>query len=766
MKAPELLAGAAPPPAPSPTPERRSGNQAPPSSSGQTLFGFPGPTTNSVVADDIHALLFALSTGAVALLLILRPHVAAGITEADEQRTYALAWPAALAAALMVPAAVKFVERKWVGPSTLFWPLMGICHTALWLCAVERFRLIDAARGPLRGEALAGAFRWTAVGHAVLTIALLASFVIVRSRSAPGESRLARRKEPIGAIGVALAIAGLAWIVIQFSQTSYDANTIGAFIVVAAILLLARGTPTFSRTRLTPLVGDGLVLAGLVLLLWFPEIGVGARVGPRGADIWVDHYNFYLGPVAAVLGGRSPLVDANSQYGIGVIYFIALLFRLRLFESSNYGLAHLICFLEVMRSFVLYLTMRRLTGKPLVAFLFLCTSLAISIFWPLLVYITLPSVGPLRFIIEYALVAAIAFQDTAASSSRRSSGFGVLLVVAIGSLWSVDTAITVIGAHLGTRALVALGAPEPLLRRAIRFSRDAALTAVAVGAGVLALTIHVRATTGAWPIWDHAIRYILFYRTWAGWTVPIEPWAMWLPTGLVYLGSFVAIARRADRSPEAQAIFAMTLVGIAEMNYYIGRSYSGNLAVVSVPAVFVGCYWMAVLLERTRGVLRLAVGTAGYAAAMMLIFTGLPGFVSKLPFSLLMYSASAKKAPPRSHSPEATEAAALFRKYAPHDRRIAVFLKMDVEVEALLMTRRTQMWPLAYVEQDNLLPEARNAALAFKPPLHVGDTIFVGQHLSALQSEIVRHLTHDFALTEVETTPLGIKALRMSPGSH
>ncbi len=642
---------------------------------------------------------------------------------------------------------------------------MGIGHTALWLYAIECFHRIDMAPRPLRGEALARAFRWTAVGHAVLSIALLASFVIARSRSAPGESRLARRKEPIGAICVALVIPGLAWIVIQFSQTSYDATTFGALFVVAAILLLGRSTLTFSRPQLMPLVGDGLVLAGLVLLLWFPDIGVGARVGPRAADIWVDHYNFYLGPVAAVLGGRSPLVDANSQYGVGVVYFIALLFRLHLFESSTYGLAHFICFLEVMRSFVLYLTMRRLTGNPLVALLFLCTSLAVSIFAPLFVYITLPSAGPLRFIIEYALVAAIAFQNTAASSSRRSSGFGVLLIVAIGSLWSVDTAITVIGAHLGTRALVAFGAPEPFRRRVITFSRDAALTAVAVGAGVLVLTIHVRATTGAWPIWAYAIRYIVFYRTWVGWTVPIEPWAMWLPTALVYLGSFVAIARRADRSVEAQTIFAMTLVGIAEMNYYIGRSYSGNLAIVSVPAVFVGCYWMAVVLERTKGVLRLALGTAGYAAAMLPIFSGLPGFVSKLPFSLLMYSASAKTVPPRSHSPEAKEAAALFRKYAPHDRRIAVFLRMDVEVEALLMTRRTQMWPLAYVEQDNVLPEARKAALAFKAPLHVGDTIFVGQKLSALQGEIVGHLTHDFALTEVETTPLGIKALRISSES-
>jgi hypothetical protein len=415
----------------------------------------------------------------------------------------------------------------------------------------------------------------------------------------------------------------------------------------------------------------------------------------------------------------------------------------------------------VARSFVLYLTMRRLTGNALAALLFLCTSLAVSVYAPLFGYITLPSAGPLRFLVEYALVAAIAFQGPAANSSRRSS-VGVLFLVALGSLWSVDTAIAVIGAHLGTRALVAFGAPEPLRRRAITFSRDLARTAGAVGAGLLVLTIHVRATTGAWPIWDHAIRYIVFYRTWAGWFVPIEQWAMWLPTALVYLGSFVAIARRADRTAEAQAVFAMTLVGIAEMNYYIGRSYSGNLAVVSVPAIFVGCYWLAVVLGRTRGVLRLAVGTAGYAAAMMLILNGLPGFVSKLPASLLMYGASAKASPAPAPSPEAKEAAALFRKYAPHDRRIAVFLKMDVEVEALLMTRQTQLWPIAYVEQDNLLPAAREAAVAFKPPLHDGDTIFVGQGLSPLQSEILGRVTRDFTLTEVETTPLGIKASRIS----
>ena len=262
--------------------------------------------------------------------------------------------------------------------------------------------------------------------------------------------------------------------------------------------------------------------------------------------------------------------------------------------------------------------------------------------------------------------------------------------------------------------------------------------------------------------WLFLLEYILFYRTWTTWCVPIEEWAMWVPTSLVYLGSAVAIARRADRSVESQAVFAMSLIGIAEMNYYIGRSYAGNLAMVCVPAVFIGCYWLSIVLARTRGGVRLVVGTAGYTAAMLLIFTGLPGFLSKLPFSLLMHTATAKTAAPWVHSPEALNAAAVFRKYAPRERRIAVFLNMEVEVEALLMAGKTQLWPIAYVQQDTLLPQAREAAAAFKAPLRVGDTIFVGSRIDALQAEIVSRLKRELTLAEIETTELGIQVLRVT----
>ena len=741
-------------------PEPRSDTRAP-DCSRRTLFGFPQRPPGNVLVEDISALLFALSTGALTLLQILRPHVEAGITEADEQQTFAMAWPAALAAALIVPAVIKFAERRLLDSSSLFWPLMGVGHTALWLRTVTRLHAIDVAGGPLRGKAITDAFRSTASSHALLTLSLFLGFALLRAWSpAPGSWR-ARNRPLAGAACLAMASAGIGWIVLQFSQTTFTETSLLAFSAAGAMLVLVTRSRAIDRPRPLP-VADLFVLGALVLLLWFPEIVVGARSGPRGADIWVDHYNFYLGPVAAILGGRSPLVDANSQYGVGVVYFIAFVFRLRLFEPSLEGLAHLICLLEVARFFILYLAMRRITRSLPAALLFLCTCLAINVFAPLFVYITLPSCGPLRFIIEYVLVAAIAFQDSTAVSSRRSPSLGILVLVSVGALWSIDTAVTVVGAYLGTRALVALGSPGPRRWRLLAFARDVGLTGVAVGAGLLALAIHVRVTTGVWPIWDRALEYILFYRTWTTWCVPIDQWAMWLPTSLVYLGSAVAIARRADRSVESQAVFAMSLIGIAEMNYYIGRSYAGNLAMVCVPAVFVGCYWFAIVMGRTTGAVRLVVGTAGYTAAMVLLFTGLPGFASKLPFSLLMYTASAKTAAPLVHSPEASNAALLFRKYAPRERRIAVFLNMEVEVEALLMARKTQLWPIAYVQQDTLLPRARDAAAAFKAPLRVGDTLFVGRHIDPIQTEIVGRLKRELTLTVVETTEFGIQVLRVS----
>ena len=716
--------------------------------------------------DDFFATILALSAGALVLVLVLLQYLAKGIGEPEEQKVYLFVWPLALASAVLIPRALEFAQGRWLRRSDVFWPFLGLGHAAFWAVWIGRVHAIEAETGPARARDLAEAFRCISLGLPAMTLALFAGFVVGGRYRSRLPAALHGRGKTIGEACVVMTTAALAWLAVQFSQTAYSNLVLLSFLglagVLAATTRAARLAPIAPRRFVT--LTDALVLGGLVLLLWFPETPEGTHGSSLAdfAQIWTSHYNFLLGPVEGILQGRSPLVDANSQYGVGIAYFIALVFRLDLVDRSTHGLAHLICALEVIRFFLLYLAMKRLTRSVLPAMLFLGAGLAINVYAPQWTYFRLPNEGPLRFVVEYSLVVALAFQPRGRVDLPLATRIGVLFLVALGALWSPDMAIATVGAYLGTRALVALGSTRSLRARVAAFARDAGNMAAALGLAVALLALHVRATTGVWPIWSRAFEYVAFYRTWTGWSVPVAAWAMWLPVGLVYLGSVAALVRRMDTSVEAQAVLAMSLVGIAEMNYYVGRSLIENLAAVSLPAVFVGAYWLAQALRGTKGAIRLSAGTAGYAAATILIFTGIPGFVSKVPFSLLVQAARATDAQPWAHSAEALEAAALLAKYAPMDRRVAVFMRNDAEVEALLVARKTQLWPFGYHEQDGLLPRARQAAIDFEAPLHAGDVVFAGLNLTTPAAEAYEKLTREFELAELEKTPTGIRALRVT----
>src|SRR5438132_1728752 len=88
-------------------------------------------------ADDFSALLFALSSGILGLVVILRPLVVKGVDEPAEQRAFAVGFPVALVASLAIPTLVKLLQRKFLPGSRAFWPLLGALHIALWVLALR-----------------------------------------------------------------------------------------------------------------------------------------------------------------------------------------------------------------------------------------------------------------------------------------------------------------------------------------------------------------------------------------------------------------------------------------------------------------------------------------------------------------------------------------------------------------------------------------------------------------------------------------------------
>ncbi len=718
-------------------------------------------------SDRFFSLVFALSTGAFVLVLTLLRFVPKGVDEGAEQATFAIAWPIALLAAALASRALHAAQRRWLSGSRLFFPLFGLSHTAFWVGWIAYCHVVEVNKTPTRGHDLAVVFLCAAIGYVALTTLLVSGFVVggsLGSKRRGAASEVAINETSwVTMISGLLTVGGLAAVAIQFSETPYSVAVIGAFFIVGAAFTVATRAWTLRVERRRTWISSGVfVFIALILVLWFPQTpeGMNGNSPSDFATLWRGHYMFFLGPVEGILQGRSPLVDVNSQYGVGVVYFIALVFKLGLVDRSTHGLAHIICALEVLRYFLLYAALKRITRSVWPAVLFLALGLANNFYEHLWSVIRLPNQGPLRFIAEYTLIVGLAFQPPGRLSRRYQ--IGLLGLVVLGTLWSLDMAVATLGAYLGTRALVAVVTNPTFRARAYAFGRDLGVAAATVASALALLALYVRASAGAWPIWSRAFEYAAYYRTWTYWTEPMDTWGAWLPVGLVYLASIVAVLQRMDASVEAQTVLAMSLVGIADMNYYVGRSYLDNLAAVSLPAIFLSCYWFSRLQREATGAFRFAGSTAAFAAALLVVFSAIPGFTAKFPYSLLVAVARADKLEHWTHDPAAVEAAGLMRKYVPEQRRVAVFLSQDVEVEALLMARKTQMWPVGFQEQDHILPRALRAAIEFDPPLQVGDYVFDGPNLASPAREGRAKVGQKFELSEVEKTATGIRAWRIT----
>jgi hypothetical protein len=734
------------------------------------------------VIERISLVLLALSFGLGGLLLVIAPRITDGINEPDEQAIFARAWPLALVLMILVQASVRAAFRKWMAKCALFWPVLALGQVSFWVWMVTRIKTIGTETNAVaRGAHLTRTFDRMAAVPLGLTLAwfvvcLGAARLVVRRADSERPYARTKLKTVLGWMAhpwagytlLLAALAELAWIAWPCAQLTYSTTklcAIGAGAVVLVVVARHALDEPERRSFLSRWRGHLLCLLVMTLLLWFPDITVlhysQASQGSTAADIWIDHYNFYLGPLQAVLAGRSPLVDASSQYGVGVIYVLALIFKIHLFARSAVGLAHLICAAQIFRFFLLYLVLRKISRSLFVSLTFVTLALAVSAFATKYVYIRLPNEGPLRFIVEFVLVAAIAFQWP--PRKRRVANLGSLVIVGVGALWSPDVALTVVGAYLGTRALVAWRLPASWWKRAVAFAKDLLAVFVAIAIAAATLQLYTRATAGTWPIWNRAIEYIIYYSTWDVWTVPIDPWSPWVVVALVYAGSLAAVICDGRATVELQVVAAMSLVGISEMTYYVGRSYTENLAAVSLPAVFLGCYWAARVIRATSGTFRFLLAAAAAGCVLLTLLPCLPAGIGKLSYSLLVRTATGEEPPEPTPSVEAQEAANMMTKYYPRRHRVGLFVSEDAEVEALLLSGKTQLWPLSYPPADNFLPRSHDAAMVYWPPLHQGETVFIGSKLDAFQQEIVDRIQKKVKLVEIEKGPAGVRAMRVDP---
>lgn len=348
---------------------------------------------------------------------------------------------------------------------------------------------------------------------------------------------------------------------------------LGAAIFVAVILL--RKWNATGLSSLSPM-GRGAAVAIAVL----------GAFALFDIDLVFDylHFGAYVGPANAVAGGRAPLVEIQSQYGLNYLLFSAVFDWLP--PRSYYSAAIVVGLVNT----VFYLIFLGILFRVLRSAALACIGglLMLFVYKALLPYnisIT-PSVAGFRFMPPLLLVLALVHLPR----HRNFTGFSVLATV-LCALWSAEAIFFGLLTYLA-----AVSANNLVGRRGF---------GVMVRDVVLILSVpfvsHLVLSGGLFAIFDRPPRYDFYlsligrYRfDDIGWLMPISPW--FLTWGLPALAYFLVFAlalrqfvmRPDDRTPGSDVwlvryLFPLAALGSLEAACYVSRSIPAILVTVSFP---------------------------------------------------------------------------------------------------------------------------------------------------------------------------------------
>lgn len=338
------------------------------------------------------------------------------------------------------------------------------------------------------------------------------------------------------------------------------------------------------------------------------------------------HLPFTLDEFAAVLNGRTALVDYFPQYATVLPHLLAPAFRIVGLDVRTFTLG--MSALSLAGLVLCWDTLRRATGSPWTA-LALHVPLVALAFFPTEVYRTMGPANsfnyyahaPLRYLGPWVVGWLVAWQQS------RPGPFRLLVLFVGAGLAAANNADFGVPALGGALLAALLTGPGTVLPRPAHVARVVAAAAAGVALAAGALAAGAWARTGELP---HLGRMLLFQSAFArsGFNMlPMPPWGVhWIVYATFMVGLFAAMFRLAalrprdepapDEAPGPDARLAPAVLvfasvfGAGALALYVGRSHWAVLVSIFPAwglAAMLLC-WVAV-----RPVLRPPRGSAGPA---------------------------------------------------------------------------------------------------------------------------------------------------------
>ncbi len=540
----------------------------------------------------------------------------------------------------------------------------------------------------------------------------------------PPARRLAGHLPVIAAIAGAL-VFGTILSVTHLRYPRWPPLLVGA--VVGFAIAAAWGRVRLPALGRRPGLGVDVIVVALVLLA-IPDVIVftASRAIPNAfypPGVIQFQHDWIIGPANQLLGGGTLLVNSPaSQYGVGMLYFLAGWFHI---VPIGYGTFGLLDGLLTAAFYAAGYGVLRLAGTSR---LLAASALAVGVtafvyglaFW----VGALPEQGPLRFGLPMALIVPT-LVAVRWPRSERVARAAALLVLAISAIWALEgfayTAVTFIAMAGTEAALRPRGGRRRWLGRYLALGAGACIGAhVVFAAATLAASGHL-------PDWNQYLTYLrslLLGGREGSITYGFARWSPGLAVAGGALASAAAIVLLVVRVPALArrerirmiALAGTTAYEIAVFSYADNRSSTYLLLYIALPLLLTGVLWLGLVLRSgelvSRTSQRLAIAfclgicVLPVAASWRVVrhHFNRTALAHAYPGGGLISKLHRLEHPPPI-DPRAREGVRLLARYIPGDKAIILMPdRQDLAVEILMRSHRTNKLFIGWGTMDSFVP--------------------------------------------------------------
>jgi hypothetical protein len=365
-------------------------------------------------------------------------------------------------------------------------------------------------------------------------------------------------------------------IITSLKDSSYQGG-IGLGVLLSSLIVIFHWLSKFQSVRLNKVLRLVSIVFLCLVILHFPLFFL--EDGPfwslnNGA--FAPHVGAYTGPAYSLLGGRLPLVDAFSQYGM--FAFLPYTLAFIAFSPSFLTAGVVTATLSIAQNLVLLLILNKsISNKILVGLGAMLTLLLRFVVAPDQQVVT-PSTYGARFFLPLLLILAIIYLP-----SSKLFNFKTVIVAWLCSLWSIENFLW----GLGIYSAYAVGFCVIHNANGKRLIYDTlkklSLVAVCFLSVHVAYSLVIFSVYGTWPRYDIYLEMVKSHTSSAatvGWVTPIRPlFLMWGFFVAVYFLVFAYFWKMltSDQDKSQQWVFVkhilpVAVLGTLELTYYLGRS--------------------------------------------------------------------------------------------------------------------------------------------------------------------------------------------------